>query len=157
MAVDLESRSERRVQDVRGRGSLAVSPGGQTLAYFDRDPGTRENLLLTAPVEGGTAREVLRAPATLSLSGLNWTPDGRALLFQSGEPGVPGTELRWVPVTGGPSVVMVDAPTVSGEARLHPDGRSIAFVSGEDRSEIWAMDGLARAGTSRSASDGGDR
>lgn len=157
MAVDVESGSERRVQGVRGRGGLAVSPGGEMLAYFDRDPDTRENLVLTTPVGGGRTREVLRAPSTLSLTGLNWTPDERALLFQSGEPGAQGTELRWVSAAGGPSVVMVAAPMVRGEARLHPDGRSIAFVSGENRSEIWAMGGVARAGTSSSAPGGGER
>jgi len=32
--------------------------------------------------------------------------------------------------------------------RIHPDGRRIAFMAGENRSEMWAMDGLGAITTS---------
>ena len=33
-------------------------------------------------------------------------------------------------------------PQGGTDLRLHPDGRRIAFVSGENRGEIWAIEGL---------------
>ncbi len=48
-------------------------------------------------------------------------------------------EVWRVPVGGGdPQLVARDAPV----ARLHPDGRTLAFRTGEARSEVWAMDGF---------------
>ena len=143
VALDLASGAERYVRPVRGGGSVAISADGRRLAYVDRVRGGPERVVLrvSTPV-GGEPRIAYRAAGEDLIDGLNWTPDGGGLVLLGGPPTEPEI-LRITADSGEVTAVIAGVPPQGGmDLRLHPDGRQIAFVSGENRGEIWALEGL---------------
>jgi Tol biopolymer transport system component len=76
---------------------------------------------------------------------VTWTRDGRYLLFAKGTTSYPATNTVFrVPVSGGEPqrlALTMEGRTVS--LRVHPDGRRLAFTSGErNRRELWVLENL---------------
>ena len=109
-----------------GLSHLAVSPDGSRLALLEG------GALLVMPAAGGPVRE--SAKVSEEVSGLGWSPDGKHVV-------VSGAKDVWqIPVESG-SPRKLELPADSqGAARLHPDGRRIAFAAGKTQSEVWVMD-----------------
>ena len=100
------------------------------------------------PVEGGEPRELLRVSQPQGLivrfSGMPWTPDGRAVLVRR-RMAVDSSELWLVPIAGAPPRKLdIDvnrwATGNFGVISLHPDGRQIAFLTGQVNSEVWVVE-----------------
>ena len=147
--VDVDSQTER---EVVGRAELlghpSVSPDGRWIATTVGD-----KAVWLFPVGEGEPREVFRAQA-YEPQGIAryvaWTPDGRSVLISvnrnlgdaaaTRRDGVEGgRDLLLVPVTGGQSrKIHVDAQCC--EVKIHPDGKQIAFLSGEGKSEVWVLE-----------------
>ncbi len=147
--LELATGEERPLRRVRSRGSLAVSPDGEELAFVDCDPDSDEaRTLLVMPAAGGEPREVFRGGRDARIDGLNWTPDGRRIVFLGGDAGgAGGYDLRVVPAAGGEVKTLEGVRHLSYEdPRLHPGGKRIAFRAGEDRGEIWVLDGVGEPG-----------
>ena len=152
LARDMQSGKERefaRRKGGWGRGR-SISPDGRFLAVGAQDMSKSSTALLLIPVEGGEPRELLRASAPESLIGsfVAWAPDGKSLLFMKdkgngaprelwriaadgGAPRKVGLNVDWAPSLGIPGGV---------SASFHPDGRQVAFVMGEPKLEIWALE-----------------
>jgi Tol biopolymer transport system component len=96
------------------------------------------------PVTGGAPRVLPELPRESHV--LSWTSDGRQLLLsrQAGSPGAPSTEIWSVPVQGGEARKLTTL-TMPGLVRVqfHPDGRHLAFSAGEDKAEVWVIEGLS--------------
>jgi Tol biopolymer transport system component len=125
---ELSGRQEKQIY--RGApgaplSHLALSPDGSRLALLE------SGALLVMPAAGGPARE--RAKVGEEVSGLEWSPDGKHLL-------VSGAKDVWqISVeSGSPRKLELPADR-QGPARLHPDGRRIAFAVGKTQSEVWVM------------------
>ncbi|HEX6323349.1 MAG TPA: hypothetical protein VFZ36_06455 [Vicinamibacterales bacterium] len=139
---DLASGHEKVVARTNALG-LVPSPDGKWIAYTD--PGTgkpAESHLVVSPIDGGTPRRIvtLKAPETFATDSVAWSRDGRHLLFvkRNAQP-----SLFKVPAAGGepqPLDIAMSGATVG--LRLHPDGRRVAFTSGEPMSEFWVLQGL---------------
>jgi Tol biopolymer transport system component len=136
---DLDSGREKEVYRQQGNGSpgyLALSPDGRWLAFAAAGLSQPASpALLVMPAGGGNPREVLKA----GIGALEWTPDGSQLLFRQ------GSELWRIPAEGGePRRLGLTSHTggFSSGASLsvHPDGRRIAFSSGEQNIEVWVLE-----------------
>ena len=137
MSRELASGVEREV--FQGKAPLAqphLSPDGRQFAMIG---GQARGSLFVVPVEGGELREILKLAKDGYFRSLEWTPDGQAVIASKvGAGGEAGVELWRIPIAGG-SPQKIALP-VMGDFSIHPDGRRIAFTSGQRQSEVWAID-----------------
>ncbi|HUF67108.1 MAG TPA: hypothetical protein VMM79_00555, partial [Longimicrobiales bacterium] len=137
---DLETGRERAIQPVRDRGAVVPSPDGAWLAWIERRAPDRPSTIQLFPAEGGRPRVLHRGEPAERYLPLGWTPDGQWLLFYTGPPGSP-YEVWRVSRAGGDAERVAELPaTDAAGVVLHPDGRTIAYMAGQRRGEIWALD-----------------
>jgi Tol biopolymer transport system component len=119
---------------------LALSPDGRWLAFvltpLER---AQTEALLVVPSAGGSPRELFRIDGG-GATGVGWTPDGLHLLVSWGEQGT--AEVWRVPFERGQTQKLDLPANWHGSARLHPDGRRIAFAAGNTRAEVWVIENL---------------
>jgi len=122
----------------------AVSPDGQRLVFRSYDK--PDTTLKTMLVSGGDIREIVRVknPEWIpGYSGLAWTPDGRFVLYLTARQdpqGVEKTELWRVQVETRECKSFGLTMDRMRNIALHPDGKRIAFDSGQPKAEIWVME-----------------
>jgi Tol biopolymer transport system component len=152
LAREMQSGREREILRTTpqvGRG-LSLSPDGRSLAYGQLNPKHDSTSLRVVSVDGGEPREVARASAPEAIIGAlsAWTQDGQSLLFIK-DPGNGTPRQLWrIGISGGAARrVELNAdwlPSLgisgAGPASFHPNGRDVAFVMGEHKIEIWAME-----------------
>ncbi len=148
---DLASGREREI--TRGNfGSINVSPDGRWIAAQRMDPSSRSTAVALISVSDGEARDLLHVKAPESImrfTGMPWTPDGRAVLVRKRLTAETG-ELWIVPIDGtAPRTLDIDvnrwATGNFGFISLHPDGRRIAFLTGQQNLEVWAVENFLPA------------
>jgi Tol biopolymer transport system component len=112
--------------------------------------------LLLVPVDGGTPRELLRFNQPEHFGGLRtvvWTPDSRALLVTKIVES--RAELLFVPIDGQPPHRLDIDPMMWTQGStgfldsgfsLSPDGRRIAFLTGKNAAEVWALENFLPSG-----------
>ncbi len=131
-----------------GRG-CSYAPDGRTLAWSvrERADGQPPDAVLRVRSPDGAIREVLRASAPDWLMLMDWAPDGRAVYVVRQFATRPGatparTELWRVPIDGtAPVATGLVAHALRGVS-VHPDGKTIAYVTGLPTWEMWALDGI---------------
>jgi Tol biopolymer transport system component len=144
---EIDSGSEREL--ARGNlGSISLSPDGRWIAAQRADSSARSHAIVFIPIAGGETREVFRVTAPQSLvvyfSGVPWTPDSRSVIVRKW-PTPSNIELWLVPIADAPPRKLdVDVSRWSAGNRglisLSPDGRQIAFLSGQQVSEAWVLE-----------------
>ena len=78
----------------------------------------------------------------LPYHGHTWTPDGRALLVTTTGP---QPAIWQVPIDGSaPRKLEIDISQWNMGWRLHPKGTHIAFRTGKDAREVWALESVAQ-------------
>jgi Tol biopolymer transport system component len=147
---NLASGQEREV--ARGAlGSISLSPDGRTIVAHKADSTGKSSALVLIPVAGGETRELVppsQDQGILRFSGIPWTPDGRAVIVRkilSGGIRESTSELWLVPIAGAsPRKLDIDTNQWAagnwGVISLRPDGRQIAFLSGQLNSEVWVLE-----------------
>jgi len=150
IARDIETGKEREIARVpylagSGFARLAVSPDGRILAFRSPVDERQWTALRLVPVTGGELRELyrLRQAETGRSDELAWTPDGRNVLMVrgTGKDGMP--ELWRIPIAGGDPQRMGLSMKGLCYVAAHPDGRRLAFDSGEDSgapNELWVLE-----------------
>jgi Tol biopolymer transport system component len=157
---DLASGRDRVITTEK-TGPISLSPDGRWIAAYKdlRKNTTRE---ATAPqswgfvvisVQDSTTRELLRLSSGhwVNNTSMPWTPDSRAVLVRKmTHPRGETSELWHVPIDGAPARKLdFDAnqvtPYASGKMRMHPNGRQLAFVSGQSVQEVWALENFLPA------------
>jgi Tol biopolymer transport system component len=158
VAMDSATRRERTVVEFgteHGAERFYLSPDGKTLAFILVDPNTGNSVLAVAPASGGSLRELFRraVPDGISTSmGVFWAPNRDQLFFSThGVPDTDEPERIWKVdySEAEPEVTEVQgAEGLKGAEDLviHPESSRIAFVGGEERSEIWMMTNLGGGG-----------
>jgi Tol biopolymer transport system component len=123
-------------------GFMTVSPDGKYLSFSTADNLAKQSFVIRVlPTAGGETRDILQGKLEIFTKHA-WTPDGRTILFvkrtASGTKDEK-TELWHLDTTGGePKKINIGMEV--RDIRLHPDGRRIAFTSGNVTKEIWAME-----------------
>ncbi|MGB6001175.1 MAG: hypothetical protein WBG67_07510 [Thermoanaerobaculia bacterium] len=126
--------------------SLEVSPDGRWLAFSDvalnKTTGDDETVLMVMPVDGGRPRLLLEVPVSETVKVVGWTPNTQEILFAR-DPKLaakPSTTLWRIGNDGGEPRKLELGLNVLGSIRFHPDGRRVAFDSGQRGAEIWVME-----------------
>jgi TolB protein len=112
-----------------------VSPDGTMLAISDQSQGSRQSLIYTLPITGGT-------PTLVTPLGPSywhgWSPDGKTLAFcgqRNGE-----YDIYTIPVNGGQETRLTTAKGLDDGPEYSPDGQFIYFNSERTgRMQIWRM------------------
>lgn len=145
-------------------GPISLSPDGRWIAAC-ASRGVAGSLITSRPslsvvlipVDGGQPRELLHVdpPHWVNNTSIPWTPDGRAVLVRKmlvaddeakclSSTCIP-SELWLVPIDGtSPRKLEFDVNQVAtyaaGKIRMHPDGKSLAYLAGDFSSEIWVLE-----------------
>lgn len=125
-----------------GLENLALSPDESTLAFQLRQQASGASLLMLIPTAGGVARQLLQImkPESFLFGSFAWTADSKQILAVRTRNNT--SELWLVPVDGG-TPRKVEFPSIRiVQLRMSPDGRTIAFVSGEASGEVWVAENL---------------
>jgi Tol biopolymer transport system component len=159
LARDLSSGREREIaRRARqwGRG-FSLSPDGRWIVRAAIDQSNQDTTithLMLYPVEGGAPRELLRAssPDVIIGSFVMFTSDGKSVVFAKGTRKTP-TEIWQISVDGSGArkndftaewaARLADPGTTS--TSIHPDGHHVAFATGGNELEIWAMENILAA------------
>jgi Tol biopolymer transport system component len=145
VARDVATGQEREVHRLAGPSvyvsSPIVSPDDRYLAMVVNDVESRSKVVVVVPLSGGEARDVCRSGQMVWPPSIAWAPDSGGVLFvKQPNPDDLKTELWLVPIQGGEARKFDLAALGMRELCVHPDGRRIAFTSGDDRSEVWVME-----------------
>jgi Tol biopolymer transport system component len=148
---DLASGNEREIirRATTNLFYLNLSPDGRFIATTYDDRSSKSFVLLLIPVSGGEPRELLRVSQPQELMATaTWMPDGRAVIVDK-VLNESGTEREfWLVPTAGGQPRKIDVGTAPGlgpDIRVHPDGRQIAFVAGENKKELWVLENFLPA------------
>ncbi len=142
---DLRSGRERVLAASVARSDLRAleySPDGTRLLAALRLPGATSWSLLSYPVtqpggEPDVIADLGTDPDGLGIVG--WSADARALVYLHADPG--GRTLRRVSLdTRADEVLLRRVPTDLRDVRLHPDGATLVYASGQYRAEIWLLE-----------------
>ncbi len=159
VSCDIETGQEReiaRAPYLAGYGwtRMAVSPDGKYLAFRSPVDEREWTALRLVPATGGELRELGRflQSETDGFTELAWTPDGRNVLMvrRTGKDGIP--ELWRIPITGGEPQRTGLSVEGMGNVAPHPDGRRIAFESGNrsvEANELWVLENIPAAAESK--------
>lgn len=147
---DLASGTDREILRLSDYAHAMVSPDGRQLAVFTRDRAAKTAIILLVPTAGGAAKEFLRfGPPTPAINVLEWTPDSASLVFRKHfTDDQEDPELWIVDVVGGtPRKIALTVRNLQKlwQLKIHPDGRRIAFIAGEAKNEIWALENFLPA------------
>src|SRR6185436_17916465 len=108
------------------------------------------------PIGGGETRELFRVSEPQRIvnvySGIPWTPDSRNVLVRRST-SAGSIELWLVPIADAlPRKLEIDvnrwATGNRGFISLSPDGRQIAFLTGQVTSEVWVLENFLPAAKS---------
>ncbi|MDP2914510.1 MAG: hypothetical protein Q8O91_03550 [Candidatus Aminicenantes bacterium] len=145
---DLETGRDTELAKMDGPAGIpriTLSPDGKWLAFTSLDVLKEPQRLMIVAAAGSPAREIYRTQTGEYLHWIQWTPDGRFLWFR-----------RYVPPADAKTKPMITYWRVSadgqnlrqlelalpggGDICIHPDGRQIAFTSGQGKIELWALE-----------------
>jgi len=125
-------------------GRVNLSPDGRWIAAMTADAAWKSAAAILFPASGGEVRELMRVNQSALLGGRLWAPDSNSIIVRSGRAGV---EYWQVPISGGePRKLDLKIASV-GPLRLHPDGRQVAYTTGQGKEEVWVLENFLPAST----------
>lgn len=140
---DLASGTERTLYGTGGPIYPTLSPDGRHLAGVIQDEQSRSSALVVWSVIGDKRKELLRTKERQSMSNyVSWTPDGSGVIVPVRRTGAYDPVV--VPVAGGaPRTLDLEIGQLG--LRVHPDGRQVAFTTGQQTFELWMLENFLPA------------
>lgn len=145
---NIESGTIRVLEEnVRWVSSMAFSPDGSRLAYFDKFDELSPGLVVLSLTDGSRQILIPGSPdRPLSQQAINWTRDGAHLLTALPHEDDGQQQMYLVDVRSG-ELKPVGSPmpatgTVQSQVSVHPNGTEIAYSSGVRLTQIWAIENL---------------
>jgi len=138
---------------------ITPSPDGKLLAV-QVPQSTGETEIRLMPVAGGAAETLLTIhPPAVSNGIIAWEPGGQSLLMlvqphPSAEIWSTADVALWRVSRNGEIERLGEIQDYAGGARLHPDGRTLAYRAGRYRGEVWAIDAGPATIAGKSAGNG---
>ncbi len=128
------------------------SPEGRRIA-FSADPHGPPNLFVI-DTDGGEQVEIAPFDGNVHYP-TGWTPDGETILFQRTAVGSASQSMT-VPAIGGEPQLLVDTPSFDVDAVVSPDGRWLAYVTGQTgRPEVYVRPFPGNSRSERISVEGG--
>jgi Tol biopolymer transport system component len=144
---DLDTGKDTELATMTGPAGIpfvVASPDGKWLAFTSQEADEQEIRLKIVPSAGGEVRELFKTMGKGFILDLNWTADSRFLWFRrisrSDDPKVPPKWESWRVSPDGDNLQQLELVIRGGGIRLHPDGRQIAYVTGDVRRDLWVME-----------------
>jgi Tol biopolymer transport system component len=134
--LNLESGTERMILR-RANAAPSLSPDGHWLAT-----GTEGKVVVVTPATG-EVREILQLnPGEQTFGRMPWTPDGRGIIVRKVLAESGGKSELWLVSTVGepPLKLDIDANRISIDLELHPNGKRLAFLTGERKTDVWVLE-----------------
>jgi len=145
---DLDGGSELELAAMKGPVGIpriALSPDGKWLAFTSLDILSDPVKLMVVSAIGGPSREIYRTGEGEIIQWLQWTLDGRSIWLKKYTPppdpkAKPTIEFLTVSPEG-KGIRKLDLSLSAGmDFRLHPDGRQLAYWTGQRKIELWALE-----------------
>jgi Tol biopolymer transport system component len=137
-----DGQAERQIDLLKGVPGLP-SPDGRWIArLIGPDRAARSGTLVIHSTGDGESRELHRFDAPDRLADMRWARDGRTLVVVYGREGQP-PEVLMLPIDGAARTLDIDVNRISKSlmfVELSPDRRSVAYITGDDRAEVWALE-----------------
>jgi len=127
-------------------GSVTLSPDGQKLAFLTADVvegKLKHHVLRVIPTAGGKPYDLIKVLIPEMIASYAWTPTGREILFAKRldyRKQDKKCELWMIPAEGGEARNLGLTIDRILNLSIHPDGKRIAFTSGEPGAEVWVME-----------------
>ena len=139
LVYDLETSSFSRLTFEGANSSPAWSPDGQWIS-FRSDRSGKPHSHYRKRADGSGAPELLISHESRVL-GATWSPDGTTLLFNTiGDPGSPSNIYEFNLGSEGKPQPLLASPAGEHSAEFSPDGKWVAYVSGESgRDEVYVQ------------------
>jgi Tol biopolymer transport system component len=122
-----------------------LSPDGRWWAGIGVDAVTKTSTVVITPFDGGASRRLVLPRIVDAFRGFDWTADGQALLVADVGDDVKARSLWLMPIDGrAPRKLDIDVSdwAVILGIRLSPNGKQIAFFTGRDAQELWALENV---------------
>ena len=137
---DLASGEEHEIIGSRNMSAGNLSPDGRWIAARSKDESTGSNTLIILPVSGGHPREIFRTQNSLLFP--SWAPDSSSIIIPQA---VNNRLEHWrVPLAGG-EPIKLNVNLGDYRVSVHPDGRQVAYSTGENRYEVWVLENFLPA------------
>lgn len=136
-----QTRRDGTAYEETGPSEPLLSPDGRSLLFQVRDRSRTDSLLIMSP-EGGPPHRLITliSPEQFPAGSYAWTPDSRRVVYvhRNGKQ----FQISVISAEGGEprrtGLVMNSIRFM----RMHPDGKRIAFQSGETDGEVWVIQNL---------------
>ena len=124
------------------RSVVALSSDGKQIAFVE---GSRIDLdqVMVMSSSGGEARRIASASGKpqRGVTSIAFVPDDRGIVYSlRPEEGV--EQLWYAPLDGGSTIQLPLEMESLSDLAVHPDGRRLFFVSRQQSSELWVMEGF---------------
>jgi Tol biopolymer transport system component len=143
--LDRTTKQSRTLLADRPFGLFAMAPDGKSVAFVEPLQEPRSLNLLT--IATGAIQRISSVTGSETISSFEWLPDSRRLVTWTTSGNARSGFV--VPLDGG-APVRLD-PSVPGGFAIHPDGRRIAFTSGQRKIEVWMLQNFLPAVSNQSA------
>lgn len=141
-AVQSQTITPEIIADIRNVSEVAISPGGNDIAYLVRVPGEdasgmQKSVLMTVPKAGGSSKTIL--DKIYNPSSISWSNDGKNIYFLMKDSVKKTNQLHMVQLSNKDVTKITSGESIKKYA-FSPDGKSLLLLYTEPKTEQEKMD-----------------